>query len=233
MGILIKVNDVTFTNTVGYANFPIIPQLKNLYFFGGTEAKSLIDKSGNGNDGAVTGTITVSDNYITFSTAANSNYIQSPDGVTSGTSKIAGVALVKKNGNRGVITMADTSSGFIFGTERIAYTDSDGWKSHVFTLADAEGFYPMAWICDGTGIYAYRLSSKGTLTQIDKISGGDFTTASVQKVTFGGSVNNWAMTGSADIAVVAYYEGEVSRDNLLNALEYCKAYGESKGLVIV
>lgn len=236
MGILLKVNDTTFTNTVGTVEFPIIPQLKNLFYFGDTVAKSLIDHSGNGNDGVVYGNgFTVSDNYATFSGNGTSDGLNANRIIPAGTTNIAAIALVKKTGARGIFAALGASSGggFAFGTERVMYKDSSAWVNGVFTFADGDGFYPMVWIVDSTGWKAMRLSATGGLATISQKSGGTFVPNDRNAMKIGCTGMNYAMDGSADIALAAFYEGEVSNEELINALLFCKLYGEKNGLTVL
>lgn len=234
MGILLKVNDTTFTNTVGTAEFPIIPQLKNLYYLGGTVAESLVDHSGNSNDGTVYGNgFTVSDNYATFSGDGATDGIATARPVPSGTTNIAAVALVKKTGKRGIVAAIGTSKGFAFGTERVMLKTSGAWIDKTFSLADGDGFYPMAWVATATDIKVVRLSATGGLATVFQTSGGVLVPHETSPIKIGGTGTNYVMNGSADVAIAAFYEGEVSNDELISALLFCKLYGEKKGLTIL
>lgn len=234
MGILLKVNDTVFTNTVGTAEFPIIPQLKNLYYLGGTVNKSLVDHSGNGNDGTVFGNgFTVSDNYATFSGNGVTDGMTTARPIPAGTTNVAAVALVKKTGKRGIVSSVGTLNGFAFGTERALFKTSDTWVSANFSLADGDGFYPMAWVITATDIKVMRLSATGGLATILQSSGGVLVPHSTKGINIGCTGANYSMDGSADIAVAAFYEGEVSNEELINALLFCKLYGEKNGLTVL
>lgn len=234
MGILLKVNDTTFANTVGTAEFPIISQLKNLYYLGGTVAKSLVDHSGNGNDGTVYGNgFTVSDNYATFSGDGATDGIATDRPVPAGTTNIAAVALVKKTGKRGIVAAIGSSKGFAFGTERVMFKTSEAWVDKTFSLADGNGFYPMAWVATPTDIKVMRLSATGGLATIFQTSGGVLVQHDTRGLKIGCTETNYVMNGSADIAIAAFYEGEVSNEELINALSFCKLYGEKNGLTVL
>lgn len=232
MGILMKVNGTVFTNTVGVADFPIIPQLKALFFMGDTLEKSTMDKSGNSNSATVAGTVTVDEHYATFEGTGNANYFRCGNAVASDATKVAGIALVRKNNeSRGVICADAANKGFAFCTNRIMYKDSSAWRNLSFSWGEDSGFYPLAWKIDETGIYMYRLTDNG-LVLVNSVAGGTLVPNAIN-VRIGGTQNNWTMNGTADIAVAAYYEGEITLDDLKDALMYCKAYGEKNGLTVI
>lgn len=232
MGIIIRCLDSVFENTVGIADYPIIPQLKNLYFLGGTLDKTLYDASGNGNNGKKVGDFTVESNYAQFSTAATSNFIEAQPATLECT-KMYGVALVRKNGSRGVITANTSSSGFAFATNRILYKGAS-WKDHVSqgAIPADEYFYPVMWRLDEIGCGIYRLNENGS----GLIAAAEYTDNTPVIITqndvvcIGGMKGSFSATGTADIAVAAYYEGEVSTSNLVDALNFVREYGMRKGL---
>lgn len=81
MGLIIKLNNQTFNNTIGYVDYPSHNNLANLFFLGGTteeeRAKSLIDKSGNKYNGILN---EKADNGIQHTVTWYDNYIHFPNG---------------------------------------------------------------------------------------------------------------------------------------------------------
>lgn len=232
MGVLIKCNDATFENTVGLAGYPIIGTLKNLYYFGGTEANSTKDHSGNDNTGTVVGTITINTKTATFATSGTSNLIKAQN-TTESITKVAAVALVKKTGNRGIVCCVDGSAGFAFGTERVLYKTASSYNNkNSIALPDANGFYPLAWTINDSGLAMYRLNSNGELATLASQS-GDALVMDGSKINFGGMSYNFSATGTAEIAVCAYYEGDVTTTQLTDALNFLKNYGEANGLTVL
>lgn len=231
MGVLIKCNDADFTNYIGIADYPIFPSLKNLYYFGGTQAASIKDHSGNGNDGTVAGTITVNTHSITFSGTGTANKItaQNP---TAGTTKISAVALVKKTGKRGLVSNgAGTGAGFVLGTERSMY-HSGSFKDMAYSLPDSAGFYILALVVGNDGGTVYRSVSDSAVSALAHNDAANVLTGETRPVNFGGTGYNWAMDGSADIAVAAYYEDALTQDQLKNTFSFLRLYAEKNGLTI-
>lgn len=233
MGVLIRCNDVNFTNYVGIADYPIISALKELYYFGGTADLSKKDHSGNGNDGSFIGSETFNSKSVIFSGGGTSNYLSIPTG-TSGITSVHAVSLVKKTGKRGILAAVGGANdgGFVFGTERTIYKDGSGWIDMSATLADADGFYPLAWSITPSGCVMYRLNSEGNLVTINSKSGGSLN-SNILPRTVGGTNYNWAMDGSAEIAVVGAYEGTVTESQLKDALTFLRAYGEANELTVI
>lgn len=233
MGVLIRCNDANFSNYVGIADFPIITALKGLYYFGGTADASKKDHSGNGNDGTFVGSETINTKSVTFAGTGTANYLSIPTG-TSGVTSVYAVALVKKTGKRAILSAISSSGygGFAFGTERILYKDGSGWIDLPLTLADANGFYPLAWGLTTSGCAMYCLNSAGLLVTVGSKSGGTLNSNTLPRM-IGGTNFNWAMDGSADIAVVGAYEGSVTENQLIDALKFLRVYGEANGLTVI
>lgn len=231
MGVLIKCNDADFTNYIGIADYPILPSLKNLYYFGGTQAESIKDHSGNGNDGTVAGTITVNTHSITFGGTGNANKItaQNP---TYGTTKISAVAMVKKTGKRGLVsTGTNTNYGFTLGTERSMYYSGSVWDM-TYSLQDSAGFYILALVIGDDGGTVYRSFSNSVVNVLAHNDAANVRVDTTRSVNFGGTGYNWAMNGSADIAVAAYYEDALTQDQLKNTFSFLRLYAEKNGLTL-
>lgn len=231
MGIVIRCMDAEFTNTIGYVDYPIISQLKNLYYLGGTEAASMIDHSGNGNNGTKLGEFTTETKYCEFSTQAATNafYAQKP---SSGVTKVSGVALMRKNGQRGVVTAINSNGGFGFCTNRILFKGTS-WKDHSATgISDDTYFYPVCWKLNETMCGMYRLndSGSGLITIAEYEDNLSVVFDSANTVTIGGMRGNFSASGTCDLAVAAYYEGDVTNNNFLDALRYIREYGKKIGL---
>lgn len=231
MGVLIRCNDANFSNYVGIADYPIITALKGLYYFGGTADASKKDHSGNGNNGTFVGSETINTKSVTFAGTGTENYLRIPTG-TSGVTSVYAVALVKKTGKRGILAAVRSDVGFAFGTERILYKDGSNWVDLALTLADADGFYPLAYELTPSGCAMYRLNSAGQLVTVGSKSGGALNSNTSPR-TIGGTNYNWAMNGSADISVVGAYEGSVTESQLIDALKFLRVYGESNGLTVI
>lgn len=232
MGVLIRCKDANFSNYIGAGDYPIIPALKELFFFGGTESESIADRSGNNNNGELYGTETIGEKSIIWSGAGTENYMKLPTG-TSGETSVHAVALVKKTGSRGVLSAisSSTAGGFAFSPERTLYMGGSSWVDLRTSLADADGYYPLAWSINSTGCALYRLNGN-VLATVGSKSGGALNTNSMPRV-IGGTFYNWAMNGTAEISAVGAYEGEVTENQLIDALKFLKAYGEASGLTVL
>lgn len=231
MGVLIKCSDTEFTNYIGIADYPILSSLKNLYYFGGTQAESIKDHSGNGNDGTVSGSITVNSHTITFSGTGTEDKItaQNP---TEGTSKITALALFKKTGKRGLVQNgAGTSSGFALGTERSLYF-SGSFKDMTYTLPDSTGFYILALVVGADGGTVYRSVSDSAVGVLAHNDAANVLPSAIRSVNFGGTGYNWSMNGSADIAVAAYYEDALTVDQLKDTFGFLRLYAEKYNLTL-
>ena len=233
MGVLIKCNDADFTNYIGIADYPIFPSLKNLYYFGGTQAESIKDHSGNNNDGIVVGNITVNTHSITFSDTGTANKItaQKP---TVGINKITAIAMFKKTGLRGLVSNGPTNlgGGFCLGTGRSIYSAGSAKSINYEQLPDANGYYILGLVIGEDGGTVYRSVSEASIAELGYNDSAYITANQNYPITFGATGYHWAMDGSADIAVAAYYEDALTQDQLKNTFSFLRLYAEKNGLTL-
>lgn len=234
MGLLIKINDASFTNHVGYVSFPGSDALKCLLMLGGTNGDSIKDQSGNGNDGTIVGSIALSDKYATFSGSGVANRIDLP--VVSTSEKTTTVVALCRvtDGLRYVASTynANAAAGFSMTNNSIfAISDGNTNKNFVFNSAlSKDCFNIVAWSINQSGCRVVR--DVGGMP-IEAISANDNIAEWGDNIVIGGCKANLSMNADLDLALVAVYEGEVTDDYLKEAFEYIRQYAERSGLAVV
>lgn len=245
MGVCIKIPDVTFKNDIGIAEieetpvvpdvpdtYPVTDTLKGLYYLGGTQDESLVDHSGNGNNATALGTITYADGYATFADSGVYNRIDTPV-LTSVENKTTVVALFRvPTGLRPIASnYTANDAGYVLTNKIVRIVAGGAGANHNYNTGqiNSQNFALIAFTLDRNG---------GRVVRDVNGSNNTLVTASVTPDAWtgthviGGYRSNMSMNDTADIALVAIHEGDVTDEQLQQIFAYVRWYGESKGLTI-
>lgn len=229
MGIIIKLKDVEFTNILELAEYPKLPSLQGLYFLDETQniaSGTIVDESGKGNNGTITGTVTMHDsnNAMTFNGTYSSPRINTDiESITTPTFIYVAMKDTSVNTNsRGVITNYQ-SGGIECGTA--ATTCTIGSTKNVGTSLSAEKFEIVCVQVTETSVTVYKYDTTNkTFVKYATAEPGTLVT-STKTYRIGGSHQNMSNNGGVHIAMAGIYNTLLSKEAMDSAGSYlCAKY---------
>lgn len=245
MGICIKIPDVTFKNYIGIAEieetpvvpdvpdtYPVTDTLKGLYYLGGTQEDSLVNHAEGGSNAGITGSIIATDGYATF-TGGHRDARVDTNITTSVENKTTIVALFRvPTGERYIVSnYAASTPGVCFTNGRTTVFLGSTSNKTYSTVLNGENFVLCAWSVDGDGFTVVQDLS-GTQRELLTYSEPGCLTGFTKPWVIGGCAANLSYNETADIALVAIHEGDVTDEQLQQIFAHVRWYGESKGLTI-
>ena len=223
--------------------YPVTDTLKGLYYLGGTQAESIVDRSDNGNTATVKGTITCADGYATFADNGVTNRLDTPV-LPSTENKTTIVALFRvPTGIRSIASTFETGKGgFVLTNDRtylraiidgtantganVRFTNAGG----VAIAVGVENFALCAMSIDNNSCRVVK-DANGSLVEL--LNTTENPCNWVNTISIGGNRTNMSFNDTADIALVSIHEGDMSDAQLRHIFAYVRnKYAVDKGLTI-
>jgi len=229
MGIVIKLKDVEFTNILELAEYPKLPSLQGLYFLDNTQniaSGTIIDESGKGNDGTITGTITMdsSNQAMVFNgTYASPRIDTGIAAITTPTFIYVAMKDTSVNTNSRAVISNYSSSGIECGTG--ATTCNSGGAKNVGTSVSDTKFEIVCVQVTETSVTVYKYDTANkTFAQYSTLEPGTLVT-STKTYRIGGAHQNMTNNGGVVIAMAGIYNTLLSKEAMDSAGSYlCAKY---------
>ena len=234
MGLIIRCNDATFTNTVGIAAYPLISALKGLYYLNGSSSDAVKDLSGNENDATMNGSATFSDKVMNITGTTTSNRIATP---IVDNNSVAMIALFNPvSTNRALfstIKLTSPNAGFCFGNnpsnQLVLYADGT-FKivGSATAFSDTSKYYVVGAVITPTSAKIVQYNSNGLRT-VASITFSAYVPSS-RYVNVCGSQDSYGGNGEINAGLAAFYTGSVSDSEIERAMQFTYEYAKKLGL---
>ena len=232
MGIVIKLKDVEFTNILELAEYPKLPSLQGLYFLDETQniaSGVIVDSSGKGNDGIITGDIVMdsSNQAMVFNGTYNNPCINTTVAeILNPTIIFVAMKDNSVNTNSRAIVSNYSTGGLECGTGNTTFRE--GGSKNCATNVSADKFEIVCIQLTETAlnIYKYDISNKTfTLFNTKEHAGAE---GSGKTYRIGGGHQNMTTNGGVIIAMAGIYNTLLSKESMDNAGSYLHAKYKNK-----